>query len=280
MPRTSQIEIFPLAKTAVHWGNALDWLRRLGVTTPATYLNVMKENATDAEALVMLAGRRCYMSFQPGLNPNVERVRADYTDYIDNILKSGHGSVIEHSDQTFAIEGVSRVFTGEMNRHRAGWAISEGSMRYIRFDEIRFWMPDSLQHDLSADQNSDIENRKELSQLLFRKAFKQMEENYAEFMRIWDMDEGHPSFSYKKRITSAARRIVGMGVATGGLWTGNLRAVRHVLDLRCDDQAAEEEIFHVFRLIGDYMIEAEPRLFGDFKKDEKTGAWNAGYRKV
>jgi thymidylate synthase (FAD) len=277
MPRTVKIEVFPIASTRIDWGFAEDWLRRLGVTDVEHYLSEMRRNSTDAEALVMLAGRRCYMSFQPGLNPNVEKVRADYTDYIDNILRSGHGSVIEHPDQTFAIEGVSRVFTGEMNRHRAGWSISEGSMRYIRFEDIPFWMPDSLQFDINDDEDLDL--RKRDSRDLFEKAFKQMEENYAEFMQIWRMDEAHPNFHYKKRITSAARRIIGMGVATGGLWTGNLRAVRHVLDLRCDDQAAEEEIFHVFRIIGDMMVLSERRLFGDFTMNE-AGAWNAGYKKV
>lgn len=278
MPHTVEIKVFPIAQTQINWADACEWLGHLGVDNPVAYLGKMGRHATDAETLVMLAGRRCYMSFQPGLNPNVERVRADYTDYIDNILKSGHGSVIEHPDQTFAFEGVSRVFTGEMNRHRAGWATSEGSMRYIKFEDVPFWMPDSLQ--FADDDDDDIRVRKILSQGLFRKAFQQMEANYAEFMSIWDMDEGNKNFSYKKTVTSAARRIIGMGVATGGLWTGNLRAVRHVLDLRCDDKAAEEEIFHVFRLVGDYMISAEPRLFGDFVKDVETGAWNAGYRKV
>jgi thymidylate synthase (FAD) len=278
MPRIAELRVYPLAQTRVNWREARAWLADLGVSDPDAYLAEMQLNATDAESLVMLAGRRCYMSFQPGLNPNVERVRADYADYIDNILRSGHGSVVEHATQTFAVEGVSRVFTGEMNRHRAGWAISEGSMRYIRFEEIPFWMPTSIQP--APGDDPDLAGRKARSRDVFLRAFGQMEENYAEFMRIWDMDEGHPNFGYKKRVTSAARRIVGMGVATGGLWTGNLRAIRHVLDLRCDETAAEEEIFAVFRMIGDYMTGTETRLFGDFERDAANGQWNARYRKV
>ena len=70
-----------------------------------------------------MAAKRCYMSFEAGLNPNVTRVRKDLTEYLDNVLKSGHGSVLEHATYTFAIENVSRVFTGELNRHRAGVGI-------------------------------------------------------------------------------------------------------------------------------------------------------------
>lgn len=277
MPREVELAIFPVAQTRMNFGPAIQWLAHLGVENSDQYMRDMAMNATDAETLVMLAGKRCYMSFQPGLNPNVERVREDYTVYLDNILKVGHGSVIEHATQTFAIEGLTRVATGELNRHRAGWAISEGSMRYIRFEEIPFWMPDSFQ--IGEDDDADLRVRKIESMELFRRAYKQMEENYAAFMAIWEMDERAPNFHYKKRVTSAARRLVGMGVSTGGLWTGNLRAVRHVLDLRCDDKAAEEEIFHIFQMIGDYMIYNQPRLFGDFEKNE-AGAWNAKYKKV
>lgn len=278
MAHAVEICIFPISQTRMNWGAALEWLEHLHVKNPIPYLREMQHDASDAEALVMLAGRRCYMSFQPGLNPNVERVRSDYTAYIDNILKSGHGSVIEHATQSFAIEGLTRVATGELNRHRAGWAIAEGSMRYIRFEDVPFWMPDSLQNH--EDDDDDLRNRKVRSQTLFHKAFMQMQENYRQFMDLWNMDEGHPNFNYKKRVTSTARRLIGMGVSTGGIWTGNLRAVRHVLDLRCDDQAAEEEIFHIFRMIGDQMVFKEERLFGDFTKDPKSGAWNAGYKKV
>ncbi len=54
-----------------------------------------------------------------------------------------------------------------------------------------------------------------------------------------------------------------MGCSTGGWWTGNLRALRHVIAMRASEHA-EEEIQHVFRRIGDMMIEKLPELFGDF----------------
>ena len=91
---------------------------------------------SDAENMIMAFAKRCYMAFEPGLNPNVQKVRDDISDYLTNILKSGHGSVLEHAHFSFAIENVSRVFTGEMNRHRAGMAISEGSMRFISFEDL------------------------------------------------------------------------------------------------------------------------------------------------
>jgi thymidylate synthase ThyX len=105
-----------------------------------------------------------------------------------------------------------------------------------------------------------------------------MQANYSELLEIWDMDSAHHNFKYKKVITSCLRRIIGLGVATGGVWTGNLRALRHVITLRANEPTAEEEIFHVFSRIGKIMIERERELFGDFKNE--NGTLTPGYRKV
>jgi len=77
-----------------------------------------------AESLVEVAGRVCYMSFarpRPGGNHA----------YIKHILEVGHGSVLEHAVWNFLITGVSRSFTHELVRHRAGMGYSQLSQRYV-----------------------------------------------------------------------------------------------------------------------------------------------------
>ncbi|KND48484.1 MAG: thymidylate synthase, flavin-dependent [Parcubacteria bacterium C7867-005] len=267
------IRIFNIASTQVDREEVRKWLDFIG----AEGYEIPEDGAvTNPALLIALAGRRCYKSFVPGLNPNVTKIRKDMADYIDNILASGHGSVLEHSVYTFAIENVSRVFTGEMNRHRAGWAISEGSMRYIRFTDIDWWMPTSLQD--SPDDSVELRLRKQQSRDIFTAAFKMQSQAYSSLLEVWDIPEGHHDFHYKKVVTSCLRRIVGMGVATGGIWTGNIRAIRHVITMRADS-AAEEEIFYVFSNILKMMAEKEPMLFGDFKQNE-SGSWVPEYRKV
>lgn len=275
MPMHVPIKIFCVGQTAVNRDEVRRWLDHLEATG---YEIPEKEAVTDPALLIALAAKRCYKSFEPGLNPNITKVRTDLVAYIDNILASGHGSVFEHAVYNFSIEGVSRVFTGEMNRHRAGWAISEGSMRYIRFDkDIPFWMPTSLREN-SADDH-DLAARKTASRLVFDQAFSQTEKFYGELLRIWDMEEGNHNFHYKKRVTSCLRRIVGMGVATGGVWSGNMRALRHVITMRADEPSAEEEIYYVFSEIAKLMVEKEGMLFGDFELDG-NGSWKPKYKKV
>src|SRR3954454_19864335 len=79
------------------------------------------------ELLVEFGGRACYRSWEPGLNPNVTKVRTDQREYFANLLRSAHGSVLEHANYSFALLNVSRVFTHELVRHRAGSAFSQES---------------------------------------------------------------------------------------------------------------------------------------------------------
>ncbi|MGH2903148.1 MAG: FAD-dependent thymidylate synthase, partial [Solirubrobacteraceae bacterium] len=117
------------------------WLeRRLGETAPdgagdATGTSASAGGAgslNGGETLVEFGGRACYRSWEPGLNPNVSRVRTDQREYFANILRSAHGSVLEHANYSFVIRNCSRVFTHELVRHRAGSAFSQESLRYVR----------------------------------------------------------------------------------------------------------------------------------------------------
>jgi thymidylate synthase (FAD) len=274
MPKIVPISIFNIARTTVDRKEVKDWLDYLNVND----FHIPNEQEISDPALVIaLAAKRCYMSFEPGLNPNVTKVRKDIVAYFDNLLSSKHGSVLEHAVYTFAIEGVSRVFTAEMNRHRAGWAVSEGSLRFIRFDkEIPYWLPTSLTVNENDDQ--DLRERKKISQAIFNQVFATIEDAYSALLHIWNMDKGNQNFDYKKKVTSCLRRIIPLGVATGGVWTGNIRALRHVISLRTDP-SAEEEIFHVFSRIAKIIIEKEPLLFMDFE-NKGNGSFVPKYWKV
>ena len=103
------------------------------------------EGPSAGELLLEFGGRACYRSWEPGLNPNVSRIRTDRREYFANILRSGHGSVLEHANYSFAFRNVSRVFTHELVRHRAGSAFSQESLRYVRLTDIGFRVPAALE---------------------------------------------------------------------------------------------------------------------------------------
>src|SRR3989344_2410383 len=269
----NEISVRVLARTQVDREAVREWLDEMGADEfeiPA------EEIVSDPALLVALSAKQCYMAFQPGLNPNVNKVRKDMLDYLDNVLKQGHGSVLEHAVFTFGINGCSRVFTGEMNRHRAGVGISERSMRYIRYTNIRFWMPECFR-DEKGDSIA-MATKKRASRDLLTAQFDNQENMIASFAEIWKEELAPAStFHAKKVLTSAFRRGIGMGIATGGVWSLNIRALRHTIALRTD-AGAEEEIVHVFKKVGKIMLERVPELFGDFK--EIDGVFVPEYWKV
>jgi thymidylate synthase (FAD) len=108
---------------------------------------------SDAEKLCEVMGRLCYRSFEPGLNPNVTRVRQGNDVYLGNIVDVGHGSVLEHGFMNFIFADVSRVVTHELVRHRAGTAISQESLRFVRLDKLSAYVPT---HIRESEQGMEI----------------------------------------------------------------------------------------------------------------------------
>lgn len=283
-------KVYLIARSLPEGRQIQDWLKDHGCQSQTVDRILGRgenaEDKTEGDVIVECAGRRCYMSFEPKLNPNVTKIREDIGEYIDNILKVGHGSVTEHVTYSFAIENVSRVFTGEMNRHRAGMAISEGSMRFIRFDDIPFWVPTSIAstpEDLDAACGDEslrpLEEKKAASREIFDEVFTYIQGKYGKLCEIWKEELADDSkFKNKKNVTSMMRRIIPMGIATGGIWTGNLRAWRHIITMRGDEQA-EEEIYLVACMIFEELVKAEPHFFKDFVRDE-SGFLRPKHRKV
>src|SRR5262245_13639776 len=83
-----------------------------------------KGDSTDGERVAEYAGRLCYMSQR---NP----AGRSTAEYLQNILRQGHGSVFEHSVYVMMIEGISRSCSHELVRHRAGFGYSQLSQRYV-----------------------------------------------------------------------------------------------------------------------------------------------------
>lgn len=214
------------------------------------------------ELLVEFAGRACYRSWEPGLNPNVTRVRTDQREYFANILRSGHGSVLEHASYSFALHNVSRTFTHELVRHRAGSAFSQESLRYVRLTDIGFRVPPALEP--VREQALAI--------------VEQLEEFQVSAAQELGIDKEGVPFHVKKQVTSALRRLAPIGLSTEIMWTANVRTLRHVIEMRTDT-GAEEELRLVFDKVAEIMQTEAPLLFQDFTRQD-DGSWVPEHHKV
>jgi len=212
---------------------------------------------TDVEEIIEVMARGCYKSFGTSLNPNITRIREHNDEYMANILRVAHGSVIEHPVLNFMLSDVSRVFTHELVRHRAGVAISQESLRFVRLTDIGMWLPLELEED-------------EVAYEVITSTVKVIEDAYAALVKYFGLDEEGKGFKEKKKWTSRFRRIAPMGTATSIGWSANPRTIRWVMENRTAP-GAEEEIRLVFNKLGDVVTERYPNLFQDFTKVNDDG---------
>jgi thymidylate synthase (FAD) len=244
-------EVFLVGETGTRYDGLDDYLSSIGAP------DWENDAPTEAEELLEVAGRGCYRSFAPGLNLNVTKVREGNAPYLANIADQRHGSVFEHASASFIFQNVSRVFTHELVRHRVGVGISQESLRYVRLDEIKFWMPSVFADDPVAAA-------------IVREAVEVSEAYQQRLAAHFGLDDPKMSFARKKQITSAMRRIAPEGLGTMIMWTANFRTLRHVIETRTDP-AAEEEIRLVFGKVGEIAVHRWPNAFGDYEVEIVDG---------
>jgi thymidylate synthase (FAD) len=259
--RETEPSVFLISRPSVDPEGIRGYLEAVG---GLSWLNRRADDASpnDAQLLVEFCGRVCYRSWEPGLNPNVTRIREDQSEYLANLLASLHGSVLEHANYTFAFHNVSRVFTHELVRHRAGSAFSQESLRYVRLTDIGFRVPAALEP-----------LREQVLNLV-----EQLEEFQITAAEELGLDEEGVPFSVKKEVTSALRRLAPIGLSTDIIWTANVRTLRHVIEMRTSP-GAEEELRLVFDGVARMMQAEAPSLFQDFRCGD-DGSWVPEYRKV
>jgi thymidylate synthase (FAD) len=260
-------QVYVIARPEIDWDGLGTYLEQVGAEDwydkHSDYDQLRP--TSDGQMLIEVAGRACYRSWEPGLNPNVTKVRTDQEEYLRNILRSGHGSVLEHAYYSFAFRHISRVLTHELVRHRPGTAISQESMRYVRLTDIPFWLPDWVQDD-------ELLKTAILQHLATQESFLLWLADY------FDLDNPTIRFQDKKAKTSFMRRFAPDGVATDMIWTCNVRELRHIITMRTDP-SAEEEIRLVFAQVARLMVMECPQLFGDFE-ERPDGSWVPVYKKV
>ncbi|NLN93960.1 MAG: FAD-dependent thymidylate synthase [Candidatus Hydrogenedens sp.] len=237
-------KVFLVGETQIVSQGLQDYLNHVGAPEWTS------DAPSDAEKLCEVMGRLCYRSFSPGLNPNVTRVREGNKPYLANIVDVGHGSVLEHAVVNFIFADVSRVVTHELVRHRAGVAISQESLRFVRLDTLSAYVPVHIR-----------ENEKGME--VFVRTLEQLEELQLELADIFKIDE-EKKFDVKKKLTSAFRRIAPLGLATTIGWSCNFRTLRHVIEMRTDPHA-EEEIRLLFAEVFYLVQKRYPNLFSDYE---------------
>jgi thymidylate synthase (FAD) len=202
--------------------------------------------STDGERLAEFAGRLCYMS---QANPAGRATR----EYLENIKRQQHGSVLEHANYSLLLEGVSRALTHELVRHRAGVAFSQLSQRYVDESQANFVVPPAI----IGDEVLEGEWRREMerAQAAYVALVERLMERYA-----WVPDRVHR----RKMAREAARGVLPNSTETKIVVTANARAWRTILELRAGE-GADLEIRRLAVAIIRVLAREAPAFFSDFE---------------
>ncbi len=220
--------------------------------------------STDGERLAEFAGRLCYMSQH---NPAKRGTR----EYLENIKKQGHGSVLEHATYSVLLEGVSRSLTHELVRHRAGFAYSQLSQRYVDESHAAFVVPPAIIGDEALEQA--WRTQIEAAQQAYVALVEQLMERYG-----WVADRVHR----RKMAREAARGVLPNSTETKIVVTANVRAWRTMLELR-SSEGAEMEIRRAAIAILRLLQAEAPGFFSDFETyvaEDRHEAARISYHKV
>lgn len=221
-----------------------------------------------AETLVKAAGQLCYMSLGRGRTKNAEAKK-----YLDNIKSSGHGSVLEHANFTFLLYGIDRAVTHELVRHRAGFAFSQVSQRYVDGKTLRFVERPEFQQNVHL--HARFEQRIDAAATEYDTNASLLVDEMAD--RLKDM----PKRDARKAVNQSARACLPNETEAPIVVTANVRAWRHFLEMRAAE-AADRTICEAAFRVGTVLKEVAPILFDDFTANEKDGRryFTNTYRKV
>src|SRR5215203_5326542 len=239
-------------------------LARPAFTTPEHLGVAWMGDSTDGERLAEFAGRLCYMSQH---NPAGRSTR----DYLENIKKQGHGSVLEHANYSILLEGVSRSLTHELVRHRAGFAYSQLSQRYVDESQASFVIPPAVAGDeaLEGAWRAQVEQ----AQSVYVDLVAKLMERYG-----WVADKVHR----RKMAREAARAVLPNATETKVVVTANARAWRTMLELR-SSEGAEAEIRRMAVAVLRLLKAEAPGFFSDFEifmGEDRREAARIAYHKV
>jgi thymidylate synthase (FAD) len=167
----------------------------------------------DPERTVALAARLCYSPAD--IDELKEKFStADIRNFLEKIMSLGHQSVLEHASFTFGIEGISRVTSHQLVRHRIA-SFSQQSQRYVSHKE-RF----------AAVIPPTIAERPE-TLTRFEAQLAALHQAYADMVAA-----GIPA--------EDARYILPNATETKIMVTMNARALLNFLELRCCERAQWE----------------------------------------
>lgn len=195
------------------------------------------QHTPEPEKLVAAAAKLCYSpvgveNIMDGLN------EAKVDKFLDMLMDLGHESPIEHVTFTFGAEGISRVLTHQLVRHRIGCSYSQQSQRYVKLEQFEYIIPPEIEKIPAAKEKfikameEDQRVYNELVELL-------MEEHFKRYLNEGKTEKQARSMAEKTAIEDA-RYVFPNACETKIVFTMSARALMNFFRHRCCNRAQWE----------------------------------------
>ena len=190
----------------------------------------------DPEKTVAAAAKLCY-SHSGASELDQDLTDTDIEKFLTILMNMGHYSPIEHATFTFAIEGVSRVLTHQLVRHRVA-SFSQQSQRYVSENNFDFIIPPNISQSQKANE-------------IFIETMDNLQSSYCKLRELIQEDTANrlikEGMSEKKAVAAAekianedARFALPNACETKIVVSMNARELRHFFNQRCCERAQWE----------------------------------------
>jgi len=185
-------------------------------------------NTPEPQKTVTAAAMLCYS--KAGADEIIGNITEENVEkFLNRLMSMGHESPVEHVSFTFAIEGVSRVLSHQLVRHRIA-SYSQKSQRYVNEGQFNYIIPPEIEKDTDLAEvfNSTMEF---LDEKYTHLVSKLTEKYVATGMKPMDAE---------KKSMEDARYVLPNACETKIVTTMNVRTLLHFFNQRCCDRAQWE----------------------------------------
>lgn len=190
----------------------------------------------QAEDLIAKSAKLCYSAV--GVDEISEKLTEESTNsFLEMLTSISHHSPLEHVSFTFAIEGVSRVLTHQLVRHRLA-SYSQQSQRYVQLDNFEYIIPPSIEKNPEAKKL--FEETMEQDRLAYIKLVELLEEEHTQDFIEQGLSPQEARKKAEKRSIEDARYVFPNACETKIVLTMNARTLLHFFQVRTCQRAQWE----------------------------------------
>lgn len=208
------------------------------------------------DKVVAMSAKLCYSKVGvDDIEKNLDEEKIE--KFINHLTSIGHESPIEHISFTFAIEGISRVCTHQLVRHRIA-SYSQQSQRYVKLDQFEYIIPPQIAENEMAKKifiqsmEADQKAYDDIVDILI----KNNEKIYLE----QGMDEKKAKSMAEKKSIEDARYVFPNACETKIVVTMNARTLMNFFEHRICERA-QWEIKEMAYLMLEQVKKVSPNIF-------------------